>query len=241
MRTVWRSFIRMLSSIYQDKMLLAMCFIPLLCGAAFKLGIPALEKNLSVWLSRPLILPPYYALFDLIFSMLTPVMFCFAAAMAMLEERDNRIAASLIVTPLGKWGYLLSRFGIPSAASFLLTAALLPLFRLTALSFGSVLFLSLTGAAQGILIALMIVLLSSNKLEGMAAAKLSTLVLLGMFAPYFADGGMQYLFAPLPSFWIGKAANETHFIYPLMAILTLAAWIGLLLKRYMKKLMSAAG
>ena len=64
-----------------------------------------------------------------------------------------------------------------------MTVILLPVFKLTALSAVEVLLLSGTGALQGIIIALLIVTLSTNKLEGMAVTKMSTLTILGAFAP----------------------------------------------------------
>ena len=47
--------------------------------------------------------------------MLAPAMFCFAAAMVVLEERDEGAwLPYLCITPLGRNGYLISRLGVPA-------------------------------------------------------------------------------------------------------------------------------
>jgi hypothetical protein len=55
-----------------------------------------------------------------------------------------------------------------------------------------------------IALALLIVAFSHNRVEGMALAKLSGVFLLGLPVPFFLSSGVQYLFSPLPSFWIAK-------------------------------------
>ena len=97
-------------------------------------------------LHMPAVLSPYYGLIDVIFAMLSPAMFCFAAAMVVLEETDEKTAAYLFVTPLERRGYLAARLGIPAA----------------------VLLFAAGGTLQGVIAALLILAFSSNKLEGMA-------------------------------------------------------------------------
>jgi len=135
----------------------------------------------------------YDALMDIFFAMLSPAMFCFVSAMVSLEEADEKTAAYLFVTPLGRNGYLAARFCIPSAAAFLITLALLPVFKLTSLSPADILLLAAGGALQGIIISLLILTFSSNKLEGMAVTKLSTLMILGAVIPFFVKHNIQYV------------------------------------------------
>ena len=66
--------------------------------------------------------------------MLSPVMFCFVAAMVILEETDDHITGYLFITTLGRKGYLAARLGLPAVISFIITLVLLPIFRLTKLS-----------------------------------------------------------------------------------------------------------
>lgn len=236
MKAVRSSFIQMLLFVRRDRMLFASCFAPILAGLFFKFAIPAFERALVDRMGSSGVLATYYGVFDLFFSMLTPVMFCFAAAMVILEEHDDHVEPYLFVTSLGRKGYLISRIGIPAAIAFLVTCILLPIFELTTLSVITIGFLSIMGALQGVIIALLIVTLSANKLEGMAVAKGAALTILGALAPYFVPSPMQYLLMFLPSFWVGKAMIDCKSIYMLLSILLATVWIMLLMKKYLKKL-----
>lgn len=213
-------------------MLFAACLAPILAGLLFRFVLPLLEAALTERFPIPAVISPYYVLFDIFFAMLTPAMFCFVSAMVSLEERDEKTAVYLFITPLGKKGYLAARFGIPAAAAFLATAVLLPVFKLTPLSPSEIALLAAAGTLQGIIIALLILTISSNKLEGMAVAKLSSLMIFGAAIPFFIKDGVQYAVFPLPSFWIGKAILENIPFYMLPAFILSAVWIYFLSKRY---------
>lgn len=236
MKAIRTSFFQMLAFMRRDMMLFAACFSPILAGLLFRFAIPLLEAALTDWLQLQAILSPYYALFDIFLAMLFPVMFCFASAMIILEEADERTAAYLFVTPLGKNGYLVARLCVPSAVAFLATAVLLPFFKLASSSLPDMVLLALGGALQGLIIALLIVTLSSNKLEGMAVAKLSSLLICGAAVPFLIEHNVQYAIAPLPSFWIGKAVCENRWLYMLPAFPLSGLWICVLFKRFLRKL-----
>lgn len=236
MKAVRLSFMQMLLFVRRDRILFLSCLAPIFAGFFFKFGIPAFEKTLIDWSDVPTILTPYYGLFDSFLSMLTPTMFCFVAAMVMLEEHDDRIEQYLFVTTLGRKGYVISRIGLPAAMAFIVTFISLPLFKLTPLSIIKISFLSIMGALQGMIIALLIVTLSTNKLEGMAVTKISTLTILGALVPYFVPSPIQYALSFLPSFWVGKGIMDYRPIYMLMAVLLAALWIVLLMKKYLKKI-----
>ena len=182
------------------------------------------------------VISPYYGLFDILFASVAPAMFCFIAAMVMLEERDEHIDRYLFITGLGKSGYIVSRIVIPALFSFAITAALLPVFGLTAPSAAQILLLSLTGTLQGITIALLVVTLSSNKLEGMAITKLSSLIIFGAAVPYFVPMPFRFFAFFLPSFRLGKAIIENNMIFMLLSIIAAGCWIMILQKKYFKKL-----
>lgn len=236
MKPILSSFLQMLKSVKRDRMLVAACVAPLLVGIAIKYAIPFMEEILIAQTNRREILRPYYGLFDIFFSMITSAMFCFAAAMVLLEEHDDHIESYCSVTPLEKTGYLISRIFLPALAAFLMTGILLPIFHLTPLPPAMIFFLSLTGNLQGVIIALLVVTLSTNKLEGMAVTKIASVTILGALAPYFLPEPLQYTLAFLPSFWVGKSVCDQKLIYMLPAILETAIWILILLKRFRRKM-----
>lgn len=230
MKAIRLSFFQMLTYMRRDMMLLAVCLIPIVAGLAFRFLVPLLEGVVTGWLV------PYYELIDIFFAMLSPMMFCFVSAMVSLEESDEKTAAYLFVTPLGKPGYLAARFGIPAAVAFMVTTILLPIFKLTPLSPAEMLLLAAGGTLQGIIIALLIVTLSSNKLEGMAVAKLSSLIIVAAAIPFFIKHPAQYALSLLPAFWIGKAICGDTLLYMLPSFALSAVGICLLLKQYLRKL-----
>ena len=236
MRAIRLSFFQMLVYIRRDMMLFAACPIPILAGLLFRFGVPFLEAALTDWFPILAIISPYYALIDILFAMLSPAMFCFVSAMVSLEEADEKTAAYLFVTPLGRNGYLVARFCCPAGVAFLVTVALLPVFKLTSLSLIDIVLLAVGGAVQGIIISLLILTLSSNKLEGMAVTKLSSLMIFGAAVPFFIKHNVQYVISPLPSFWIGKAICENVLLYMLLAFALSAMWICFLLRRYLRKI-----
>ncbi len=235
MKAIRLSCFQMLAYMRRDMMLFAACLSPILAGLLFRFGIPLLEITLTDWFHISEIISPYYALIDILFAMLSPAMFCFVSAMVALEENDEKTAKYLFITPLGKLGYLIARFGVPAVTAFLVTVILLPIFKLTAFSPISILLIAAVGTLQGMIVALLVLTFSSNKLEGMAVTKLSTLIILGVVIPFFIKGNMQYAISPLPSFWIGKAIFENKVLYMLPAFLLSSLWIFALLKRYLRK------
>lgn len=236
MKAIGSSFMQMLLFVRRDRMLLASCLAPVSAGLLFKFGIPAAQNAASRWTGHASLLTPYFGLFDLFLSMLTPVMVCFAAAMVMLEEHDDRIDQYLFVTALGQKGYLLSRIGIPSAAALIATLLLLPVFKLTSLSVTEMAFLSVMGALQGVITALLIVTLSTNKLEGMAVTKIASLTMMGALVPYFVPRRIQYAMSFLPSFWAGKAIHDSKLSCIFPAVVSALIWIIVLMKKYLRKL-----
>jgi fluoroquinolone transport system permease protein len=235
MKAIRTNFRQLILFLKNDNMMFAACFTPLLCALLFRFGVPVLERLVTSHFNVPYIITPYYGLFDLFLSVLSPTMFCYVAAMMILEEKDDRIIEYLFVTPLGKQGYLVSRLGVPEGISIAVTIILLLFFNLSQMSFAVKILLSAAGVVQGLIAALIIVTLSSNKLEGMAAAKLTSLMSLGIIAPFFLQKGTQYLLSPLPSFWMAKGVYENTYLYMILSFVLSFFWMGFLIKRFTRK------
>lgn len=232
MRVIWLSFLHMLKFIQRDMMLFMAGIAPFIAGTTIHFGVPILEKILVHMTGLPSVLFPYYGLFDIFFAFIAPTMFCFVVAMIMLEEHDNYIDRYLYVTGLGRNGYFVSHIILPALVAFIVTVILFPVFQLTTLSLLAVLSLASASTLQGIIIALLIVTLSKNKLEGMAVAKVSSIVILGAVAPYFIQSPFIYFLSFLPSFWIGKAMHDQNLVYMLSAILVAGSWVLILRKLF---------
>ncbi|MBE6015769.1 MAG: ABC transporter permease [Lachnospiraceae bacterium] len=224
------SFLQMVKFIKRDKMLLATAIAPILAGLAIKFGIPLIEKGLVSLTGAREVLVPYYGIFDILLAALTPVMIGFVVAMIMLEERDDHIDKYLFVTGLGRKGYFLSRIGLPAGFALLVTLILLPLFCITRLSIAEIALLAIVGTLQGILISLMVLTFSTNKLEGMAVTKLSSLIMMGCLIPFFVPTPLRYVFTFMPSYWTGAGIAEGNALLMLPGVGIAALWILILYK-----------
>ncbi|MFR8338294.1 MAG: hypothetical protein ACLVAW_17340 [Eisenbergiella massiliensis] len=145
MKAQKKAFLQMLSVIGKDGMLLMACLLPVVCGILFRLGIPGVEALLCTYFQKKELLSPFYGLTDVFYSMLAPAMFCFAAAMVVLEERDEGMASYLCITPLGRNGYLISRLGVPAVLAAAASGALLIPFSLQRLQGPAVGILAVNG------------------------------------------------------------------------------------------------
>ena len=232
MRAIRLSFFHMFKFLRHDMMLLAAGLAPILAGFAIRFVIPLMEKALCNYLGVSSVMLPYYGILDIFYSALTPAIFCFITAMIMLEERDDHIDKYLFVTGLRRSGYYISRIVLPAVASFMVTLILLPIFKLSSLSMADIILLSLTGTLQGVIIALLIIRVSSNKLEGMAVTKLSSLIMFGALVPYFVPAPLCYSLSFIPSFWTGKAIEQGNLLYMLPAVVISGIWITILFGKH---------
>ncbi|EGT4824633.1 ABC transporter permease [Clostridioides difficile] len=230
MKRILSSTIQVFKQIKSDPMMFAACFTPFVMGALIKFGIPFLERITDFSLQA------YYPIFDLLLSIMAPVLLCFAFAMITLEEIDDKVSQYFSITPLGKSGYLFTRLGVPSIISAVIAFIVLLLFSLEKLSIGMTICLALLGSVQAIIVSLMIITLSSNKLEGMAVTKLAALTLLGIPAPFFIDSYYQFSVGFLPSFWVAKAMQNEAVLYFSIGLVVALVWYYFLTKRLFRKL-----
>lgn len=235
MNAICISFSQMLRQMKHDIMLLVISFVPFIAGIVFRFIIPIIEDLLTGYFGVNAIISPYYELIDLFLILLTPSMLNYVVAMVILEEADDHLIAYLAVTPLGKVGYLLSRLGIMGLITFPISILMALLFHLSPTNILLLTGIALAGTIQGVVVALLIVALSTNKVEGMAVGKMASIFSLGALAPYFVTGKAQYFLSVLPSFWIAKSMQERNCFILLLSILLALLWIVLLSEKFIKK------
>ncbi len=236
MKAVMNSFRRFFSGVLNDYMLVACILAPLIMGAAFHFGIPSLESYLCKTFTKLSVLSPYYLVFDLLISVMTPVMFSFSGVMTTLEELDNGTARYLMVTPVGKKGYLLSRIGIPSIVGIVYGIIVIAVFGLSGISIVMNIAVSVLCAVTGIITSMIVIAFAGNKVEGMALIKLSGIIILGIPAMFFLPSPIMYVSGVLPSSWFTLMARSGNYLYSLPALLVSAIWMTLLYKKFSSKL-----
>lgn len=230
------AFKQMLLQVKKDAMLVMVCLAPILAGLFVRFGIPQAENLLCKVLEKDMFLAPYYIIFDFLLFMVTPVMFAFVGALVMLGEIDDTTAAYMSVTPVGKSGYVVARLIYPMVLSFTVTIMLVSSCHLTNITFSTIVLGSIFQVLLSLCISFMIVALSSNKVEGMAVGKVSSVTMLGMFVPFFIKGKIQYVASILPSFWFGKYMESRSYLMLGIGFLLVVVWIWILQRRYMRKI-----
>jgi len=200
------SFKIFLRQILADAMLAAVIAAPFMAGAAFRFGLPLADRLLLQATGYGPVFAPWALLTDLFLCILTPYMFCFASSMVMLEERDSGTAHYLMVTPVGRSGYVASRLFVPAAVSAPVSAAVVLLFGSAHLAFPLVALLALCSSIVAVLLSLLIVSFAGNKVEGMALAKLAGLILAGLPLAFFPSLAWTRWGILLPSWWIARIA-----------------------------------
>lgn len=236
MKLILRSFSMFIQQITRDNMLWVVCLTPMLTAFIFHFGIPYAETMLCDYFQRQTILADYYLIIDLWLCLIPSYMLCFASAMVMLTERDENMASYMAATPVGKTGYLISRLVFPSAIAFFYSLVLTYFFALMNWNFMMLSAVSLLMSLSSIASMCLIVSFSCNRVEGMAMAKIASLIFLGLVVPFFMLSDVQYFAAMLPTFWIAKLCKERDCLMMLPALAVSFVWIGMLSRRFKKKL-----
>ncbi|MDF2472964.1 MAG: hypothetical protein K0R21_746 [Anaerocolumna sp.] len=236
MKAIWRAFGSFVVEIRNDFMLAACLFTPVLLGFVYMFVIPVLEEFLSARFPNLTALTPYYLMLDLLLLILTSVMFAFSGIMVILGELDNGTAKYLMVTPLGKKGYLASRIGIPMIISTFYGILALMVFKLSDISLVMIVICALLSGIISIVISLLVISLAKNKLEGMALTKLSGFIILGLPVAFFITSPIGYMTGILPSFWVAKLAITENGLIIIPYIVITILWIGVLYRKFNAKL-----
>lgn len=231
------SFKQFIKQISKDAMLFLICFAPILYILLLRYGLPIAEKTLIDYFDLKDILSPYYLMFDLFLAVLAPAMFSYASAMVILGEIDDGITNYFSVTPVGKEGYLISRLVIPLIFSLLITIISLRVYSLTTILLSETIILSIISTMLGYIMCMIVISMSSNKVEGLAVMKLSGLLLMGIPVPFFITSDIQYIASFLPSLWLSKYAVEDNNIHLALYFLVSAMWVLVFTKKFKSKLL----
>ncbi len=115
--------------IRRDAMLVVLIPSPVLIGLLFRYGLPDLDRLLGATLGHGPVLNQFALMLDLMLLLLSPYLLNMAAAMIMLEERDEGVSLYMAVSPPGTRGYLNGRLVMPAALATAVSVLLFALFR----------------------------------------------------------------------------------------------------------------
>lgn len=224
-----------LKQISKDGMLLVLIPAPLLVGLFFKFAIPYINQWLIQQFSFSI--TPWYGLIDGMLICLTPMFAAMISAFLLLEERDEGINAFYQITPAEGYSYLCARIGFPMLWAFAVTIIISIVFNISSLSFGVILLSAVISSLTGIFLAMMVVSLANNRVEGLAFSKLMGISFIGLILIWFIPRSYFFLMTFLPSFWIGKLLMEgADFLSFIGGLLTCSVWIAFFTRRFIKKI-----
>jgi len=235
MKKIFKSFKMFIKQILKDRITAIMLFAPLLVCLMFKFSIPLINREILKGLNFDL--SPYYILFDLALSVIVPIFMTFSSALVILDEIDDGITGYEVVTPLGRWGYLFSRIVFPSIISSFLTIILILIFRISDISVITIILISALSGLFSIIMVMLVVSLSKNKVEGMAISKMLGILMFGVAIPFLIKSNFQYVFAFMPSFWIGLTGLKATFFTVSGGIISSVLWLFILYNKFNKRIL----
>lgn len=235
MRHTMKLFEIGMKQISKDGMLLVMIPAPLLVGLFFKVAVPFINAILTSQFQFSI--TPWYGLADGMLICLTPMFVAIISAFLLLDERDAGISAFYQITPAQGYPYLLARVGIPMIWAFITTLIAAAVFKISAISFAEILSSGLISSLTGIALAMMVVSIAENRVEGLAVSKLMGISFIGLILIWFVPAPYHFSMAFLPSFWIGKLLMDgTDFFSFVLGLITCLLWIAFFTRRFLKRI-----
>lgn len=187
-------------SIRRDSLLRWMIFFPIFMALAARWLMPVIVR----WVEEVMgvdLLPYYSPIVGYMLIVLTPYLAAVVVGFLLLDQRDDGTLIALQVTPLSLNGYLLYRLTIPMLASILITMVVLPLSGVVPIAPLPLLLVATGAAPIAPLMALALVVIAQNKVQGFAVIKASGIILLPPMFAYFVQGPLQLLLALFPTYW----------------------------------------
>lgn len=196
---MWRAWLSLdRKQFVRDPVLFISVVVPICLMLTVAKGVPLFEKITSFPISPHL---PYLLS---IFLLMTPITIGMMLGMFMLEERDERMVMYLAITPLGRGRYVVFRIGLPLLIAMVLSVLLVIAFPAPSLHRWEVFLFILTSTLETPLMALAMLSFASNRLEGLAVAKMLNFVLLPSFVLYFLPTKWNELALIFPTYWVSQ-------------------------------------
>lgn len=186
-------------SIQKDLMTMIAIFAPILMALFFRFVTPILDKVFFEGTS--------FSSYDqnlvigLLLLLSTPVMIGIMSGFILLDEKDEGVAMSIAVTPFQLKGYLLYRLTFPMFISLLLAFPVLLIGGFTEILTLRLLPFLLLILLEIPIIGLFMASIAENKVEGLAAAKVVSILLAIPLALYFIDHPALMLAGIFPPYW----------------------------------------
>lgn len=224
-----------LKNLRRDALLAWIPVIPLLLALVLRLGASAAETLLRARYGFDL--APYEPLIASVYLLMAPTVVGMVLGFLLLDERDDRVLAALLVTPLPLRAYLAYRLAVPSLLAFAVTLVGLPIVGLRTASPPALLLAALLAALACPMTALFLAAFAENKVAGFALVKfVNTVALIPLVAyllplPWQVAAGVVPTYWPLRLAWPGLATGGLVAFFVAGAVVNLLA-LWLLVRRF---------
>lgn len=186
-------------NVLRDELLGWILAVPLLIALLYRFGVPPLDALLARELAFDL--TPYDGLLMSFFLMTAPTMIGMVVGFLLLDERDDRVMAALLVTPMPLSGYLLYRISGPLLLGYLITLVGYPLAGLAPIPASDLVVIALLASLNGPVVALFLAVFAENKVAGFAMVKVLNTFNMVPVAAYFLDPPWQWAAGVIPAYW----------------------------------------
>lgn len=235
MRQTFNVFSIGMRVVMRDAVMLVLIPAPFLVGITFRLIFPWLNHWLITRINFSIV--SFYPLLDSLMILLTPTLLTMSSAFLLLEECDEGIGGYYQITPARQLPYLTARIGLPALWGFLCSILVTVLFGLSGFSLQIIAASAFVAVLFGCGIAMMIVSLAANRVEGLALSKLTGITMVGLIIAWFIPDSWRWFASILPSFWLGELAlGKTLGFNLFMGILSGLLWIALFTKKFQHKI-----
>ncbi|MGF7060060.1 hypothetical protein [Brassicibacter mesophilus] len=184
-------------NIFREPMLMAILLGPTILSITMHFGIPILSEYLQPYFD----LEQYYNIITGYLLLFVPILLGMVSGFLILDERDEHVFMTLIVTPLSLDGYILYRILLPMLISLIYTTILANIINLTRAFLLLLIPIIILGAIEASIIALFLAGFAGNKVEGMVLSKALGLLMLAPLAGYFINSPLKYFFGIIPFYW----------------------------------------
>lgn len=221
--------------ILRDKSLLLLLFVPFLILLVLRIPIPYLSGLVPV-------LPDYYLLITALTAIVSSIFPGFILAFIILDEKEQYLTDVFRILPWSLNGLLMVRIVLSSLTGFIYSLLILSFSGLYDFSQAQIIYSSLLNSFASPVMALLVLLFSQNKIEGVVYAKVFNFILMIPLVIFFINESWRFILGIIPNFWsfeILFTDNKYHLLFAagagvnIMAVFILFRMLGKKLRQPM--------
>lgn len=228
-----------LKNITRDKMYIFFILFPAFLGTAGYFLIPYIEGIVAPG-------NPMAQIVAMFLILITGFIFGAVTGFTLLDDKDDNVLMSLKITPISVRFYVIVKLAISYVFGFVAMIILvLATNFLPNSSFGTILLISIIGAIQGPMVALIVNSFARNKVEGFVIMKASGILLMIPVLVFFVQTWKEVFLVFVPGFWPARLiqmellptidVNFTFIVYFIIGVIYNIIFAAILMKFYAKR------